>query len=75
MRFDGNQPMTNAVAMLNRAAEFLGGAGRFARGLRKVGSEWDRFDRHANSLPHPLDRTGHRALSRMCVDTFIVTGF
>src|SRR5438128_531220 len=42
MRFDGNQPMTNVVAMLNRAAEFLGGAGRFT--VRSVvvraGDQW-----------------------------------
>ena len=36
MRFDGNQPMTNVVAMPNRAAEFLDCAGRLARGLGRV---------------------------------------
>src|SRR5437867_4388725 len=42
MRFDGNQPMASVVAMLNRAAEFLGGAGRFT--VRSVvvraGDQW-----------------------------------
>jgi hypothetical protein len=42
MRFDGNQPMASVVAMLNRAAEVLGGICRFT--VRSVvvraGDQW-----------------------------------
>ena len=42
MRFEGNQPMPSVIAVLNRAAEFLGGAGRFtARSVVvRAGEQW-----------------------------------
>jgi hypothetical protein len=42
MRFDGNQPMATVVALINRAPEFLGGAGRLtARSvIVRGGDQW-----------------------------------
>jgi hypothetical protein len=56
MRFDGNQPVANVVAMLNHAAEFLGGARvRFV-----VGPSRPRKVARPHSFPRGLATSGVR---------------